>query len=135
MKKLLLTICAVGALTLTGAAQGERKSAPAGSETQMTPEQRAESQTKKAIAVLNLTATQQTEFKKLLLDKIKLNQPLKEKAKSTTDANEKQKLIGQVKANNEKFYTSVNAMLTAEQQPKWAEHKKKMEAKQGEHQD
>ena len=132
MKKLFLTISVLSTLTFSAVAQGERKTTPAGSEAQMTPEQKVDIETTKVTSVLNLSAAQQVTFKKLLLEKITTNQPLKEKAKATTDANEKQKLISQVKANNEKFFSGVNAMLTPEQQPKWADHKKKLEAKQAE---
>ena len=126
MKKLFLTIAAFSALTLTAVAQGDRTTAPA---SQMTPDQKADKETAKVTSALGLNASQQTTFRKLVMERATANKPLREKAKATTNKDEKQKLINQVKANNEKFHTTVNLMLTPDQQTKWADHKKKMEAK------
>lgn len=128
MKKLFLTLAAFSALTFTGLAQNDRSSQPA--KTQMTPEQRAEKQTEKVTAHLNLSDAQKSTFKKLSIERINQNQPLRQKMRNSTNKEEKASLQNQIKANNEKFFASVNSMLTPDQQTKWAEHKKKMEAKQ-----
>lgn len=125
MKKLLLTIAALGALTFTAVAQDASKTAAA---TELTPDQKAENETKKATAALGLTDAQKVKFKQFSVERINANKPLREKAKASADKTEKQTLHAQVKANNEKYFNNVNAILTAEQQPKWAEHRKKVEA-------
>jgi hypothetical protein len=137
MKKLLLTIAALGALTFTAAAQNAGKSATASQQPALTAEQKAEKETTKATGALSLTDAQKATFKKLALERFTANMPLREKAKASTDKAEKQTLRSQIVANNDKFFTSVNAMLTPEQQTKWADHRKKMQEKQknAEHQD
>lgn len=128
MKKLFLTLAAFSALTFTTVAQNQK--AQAGTEQgPMNPEQRAERETKNATEKLGLNADQQAKFKVYALDRARSNRALREKAKSASPE-EKQKLQAERKANNDKFFTSVNSILDAGQQTKWAEHKKKMEAKQ-----
>jgi hypothetical protein len=124
MKKLLLTLAAFSALTFSGISQNNRTAQTV----QLTPEQKAEKQTEKVAMHLTLSDAQKSTFKKLTVERINQNQPLKQKIKSTSNKEERMKLHNQVKANNEKFYNSVNSMLTPAQQTKWAEHKKKMEA-------
>lgn len=132
MKKLLLTICAISALTFSSFAQGDRKAQPSSEQTQ-TPEEKATKETNMAAANLGLTDAQKIKFKQFSLDRIALNQPLKEKAKNgSTIKEERQTIHAQIKANIEKFFANVNAMLTAEQQPKLTDYRKKMEAKQAE---
>ncbi len=129
MKKLLLTICALSALTFSGLAQGSKTAQPATE--QQTPEERATKETNMIAANLGLTDAQKTKFKQFALDRVAANKPLKEKIRNAaTTKEERQTIHAQVKANNEKFFANVNGMLTAEQQPKWADHKKKVEAKQ-----
>lgn len=137
MKKLFLTIAALGALTFTTVAQNGGRSATSSQQSALTAEQRAEKETTKATSALSLTDAQKATFKKLALERFTANMPLREKAKASTDKAEKQTLRSQVVANNDKFFTSVNAMLTPEQQTKWADHRKKMQEKQknAEHQD
>lgn len=135
MKKLFLTIAAFSALTFTAVAQGDRTATPA---SQLTPDQKADKETARATSALGLNASQQITFKKLVLERANANQPIREQAKATSNKDEKQKFFNQVKANNEKFHTTVNLMLTPDQQTKWADHKKKMDAKRKEkatHQD
>lgn len=135
MKKLFLTITVLGALTLSSAAQNGNKAA--GPQSEMTVEQRADKETTKATAALGLSDAQKTTFKKLALERFSANKPLREQAKATTDKTQRQSIHDQIKKNNEKFFTSVNSMLTPEQQTKWADHRKKMAAnhKGAEHQD
>ena len=125
MKKLFLIITAFSALAFSAVAQNGNRTA---NDAKLTPELRAEKQTDKASANLKLSDAQKSTFKKLSIERINANAPLKEKIKASTNKEEKQNLHKQVKANNEKFHASVNSMLTPEQQTKWAEHKKKMEA-------
>lgn len=124
MKKLLLTISVLGALTTTAVAQNR---GAAGSQPELTVEQKAEKETARAANALSLSDAQKATYKKLITERFTANKPLREKAKASSDKAEKQKIREQVKANNEKFFASVNSMLTPEQQTKWADHKKKME--------
>lgn len=127
MKKLFLTIAILGALATNTSAQDAKKPV-ANSKSELTIEQRAEKETLKATSALGLSDAQKTTFKKLITERFTTNKPIREKAKASTDKAEKQALRKQLKANNEKFFTSVNSMLTAEQQPKWADYRKKMQA-------
>ena len=128
MKKLILTITVLGALAFNSFAQDGNKKAQ-GQEPQLTIDQRADKETSKAAVVLTLTDAQKVKFKQFTVDRFTANQPLREKAKATTNKAEKETLHAQMKANTDKYFTNVNGILTAEQQPKWADHKKKMDAK------
>ena len=134
MKKLFLTISVFSALTFSAVAQNEKTATPASAQQPLTPEQKADKETAKAINVLGLNDSQKAKFKQLSLERITSNRALKAKATTKED---KQKTHDLVKANNDKFFAGVNAMLNAEQQTKWADHKKKMQAKQADrnHQD
>lgn len=134
MKKLFLTISVFSALTFSAVAQNEKTATPSSSQPQLTPEQKADKETAKATSALVLNESQKAKFKQFSLDRITANRALRAKA---TTKEEKQKTHELVKANNDKFFTSVNALLTPEQQTKWVDHKKKMEAKQADrnHQD
>jgi periplasmic protein CpxP/Spy len=124
MKKLLLTIAAFSALTFAGIAQNDTAQ-PA---QKLSPEQRADKQTDKVATHLNLSDAQKSAFKKLTMERINQNQPLKQKMNATKNKEERTAIQNQIKANNDKFFASVNSMLTPEQQTKWVEHRKKMEA-------
>jgi len=126
MKKILLTLAAFSALTFTAAAQNDAKKA---AQENMTPEQRADKETKHATEKLGLSTDQAAKFKVYSLERARSNKALREQAK-TTSKEERPKLKEQRKANNDKFFANVNSILNAEQQVKWAEHKKKMQEKQ-----
>jgi hypothetical protein len=66
------------------------------------------------------------------LERINTVSPLKEKAHATTDKAQKQAIHAQIKTAREKFFNDVNGILTADQQVKWANHKKQMDAKEAE---
>jgi hypothetical protein len=125
MKKLFLTIAAFSALTFA-VAQNDRTAQPA--QVQLSPEKKAEKQAEKVANHLNLSDAQKSAFKKLTIERMNQNMPLKQKMKSTTNKEERMSIQKQIRANNDKFFTSVNSMLTPDQQTKWVEHKKKMEA-------
>lgn len=124
MKKLFLTITVLGALATTTMAQDAKGVANA---PELTVEQKADKQTTRAAGALNLSDVQKATFKKLATERLTANKPLKEKAQASSDKTEKQNLRKQVISNNEKFFASVNSMLTPEQQTKWAEHRKKIQ--------
>lgn len=126
MKKILLTLASFSALTFTAVAQNDAKKA---AQENMTPEQRADKETKHATEKLGLSTDQAAKFKVYSLERARSNKALREQAK-TTSKEERPKLKEQRKANNDKFFANVNSILNAEQQVKWAEHKKKMQEKQ-----
>lgn len=128
MKKLFLTIAVFGALATTAIAQDARK-AGTNNQSELTIEQRVDKQTTKATTALGLSEAQQVTFKKLVTERITANKSIRDKAKASNDKAEKKGLHEQIKANNEKFFASVNSMLTPEQQTKWANHRKKMQEK------
>lgn len=135
MKKLFLTIAVLGALATTTVAQNANKTANS-NQPVLTPEQKADKETTKAANALSLSDAQKTTFKKLALERFSANKPLREQAKASSDKAQKQTIREQIKKNNEKFFTSVNSMLTPEQQTKWTEHRKKMANNaKAEHQD
>lgn len=127
MKKLFLTIAVLGALSTTVVAQDAKKAA-SNDQPELTVEQRADKETTRATGVLGLSDAQKVTFKKLATERFAANKPLREKIKASTDKTERQNLQKQAMANNEKFFTSVNSILTPEQQTKWVEHRKKMQA-------
>lgn len=133
MKKLLLTLAAFGALTFTTVAQDNAKTNPQAQKANMTPEQRAEKETKNATEKLGLNADQQAKFKVYALERARSNKALREKG-ANAPKEEKQKLRAEAKANNDKFFNNVNSILDAGQQTKWADHKKKMQEKKAKNQ-
>ena len=128
MKKLFLTITVLGALAFTSVAQNANRNA--GAQAPVTAEQKADKETSKATSALGLNESQKTTFKKLAVERFNANKPLRDKMKSASTSTEKESIHSQIKANNEKFFTTVNAMLTPDQQTKWADHRKKMQEKQ-----
>lgn len=133
MKKLLLTIAAFSAFTFVSTAQNNSKTATSTEQAAMTPEQKADKETKHAVGKLGLNDAQQAKFKVYALDRARSNKALREKGKNATKE-ERLKYRAEAKANNDKFYANVNTILTSDQQVKWAEHKKKMDEKHAKNQ-
>lgn len=127
MKKLFLTITVLGALAFTSVAQNANRKAAG---TPVTAEQKAEKETAKATSALGLNESQKTTFNKLAIERFNANKPLREKMKTASTPTEKDAIHTQIKANNDKFFNTVNAMLTPDQQTKWADHRKKMQERQ-----
>ncbi len=133
MKKLLLSIAIVGLFTTAAHAQAA-KQASSDQPTQ-TAEQKAIEQTQKASKQLGLSIDQESKFKGFALERINTIAPLKQKMKSSSDKTAKQATQNEIKAAREKFFSNVNAILNADQQVKWANHKKKLEEKNSDHQE
>lgn len=133
MKKLFLTIAAISALTFVSKAQNNSKTAESTEQTTMTPEQKADKETKTAVVKLGLDEAQQAKFKVYALDRARSNKALREKGKTATKE-ERLKYRAEAKTNNDKFHANVNTILTPDQQVKWAEHKKKMDEKHAKNQ-
>jgi len=133
MKKLLLSIAIASLFTTVAQAQATKQASS--QQPTQTAEQKAIAQTQKASTQLGLSIEQESKFKALALNRINTIAPLKEKAKNSTDKAVKQAAHAEIKTARDKFFNDVNAMLTPDQQVKWANHKKKLEEKNADHQD
>jgi hypothetical protein len=98
--------------------------------TKSTPEQEAEREATKAQTDLGLTADQKTQFQGFALTRINNVRPLREKMRTTTDVEAKKKIHADIKSQHQAFDTSVKSILTADQLPKWEQHKKQMRERQ-----
>jgi hypothetical protein len=126
MKKLLLSLAMVGFFATVNAQDAKQPAQSA--------EQRAITQTQKASKQLQLSIEQESKFKNLALARNNSIEAIRSKAKASTDKAVKQAAKAEAKTVRDKFNADVNAMLTPEQQPKWAAHVKKMQEKQGQNQ-
>lgn len=134
MKKLILSAIACTALCL-GQLNAQTANATGHATTQkaeMTPEQESAKHAAKLTRELGLTEDQKAKVQAYDLERINANAPLKEKAGSSASDADKKSAHQQIKANNEKFEASVQALLTDDQKAKWDAHKKDMEAKRKE---
>jgi periplasmic protein CpxP/Spy len=95
----------------------------------LTPEQRAQKQTDKLQSKLGLTEEQKLKVYDLNLNRIKQNQALREKNKGNSEQKGSKEEFQKIRTD---FDTQLNAILTADQQTKWAqlkeEHKDKRSA-------
>jgi periplasmic protein CpxP/Spy len=95
----------------------------------LTPEQRAQKQTDKLQSKLVLTEEQKLKVYDLNLNRIKQNQALREKNKGNSEQKGSKEEFQKIRTD---FDTQLNAILTADQQTKWAqlkeEHKDKRSA-------
>lgn len=131
MKRTILLMTAfLGLTTLQSQAQSDSKTATkpatdkqAGQAKDISPEEQAERQTKRATADLGLTTDQQTKFKAFALERINTMRPIREKIRTTEDKAERKKLHDESKQVAEKFDANVKSILTAEQLPKWENRK------------
>ena len=127
MKKLLLSIAIVGLFTTAAQAQASKQATsqqPAKSN-----DQRAIEETQKASKQLGLSVEQESKYRGLATTRLNTIVPLRQKAKASTDKVAKDAAHNDIKAARNQFFNDVNAILNAEQQVKWANHKKKMEEK------
>ena len=127
-----MSIAIVGLFTTVAQAQASKQGstqAPVKSN-----EDRAVEETQKASKQLSLSIDQESKFKGYALERLNTVVPLKQKAQASTDKAVKQAAHADVKAAREKFFNNVNSMLNADQQAKWATHRKKMEEKNAESQ-
>jgi hypothetical protein len=136
MKKLVLTLLAFTALTFTGLSQAAAPKQRAG-QVAPNPETKAEKEAGQATKKFGLNETQRVKFKQYSLERINANKPLRQKMNAATDQATKDNLEKQIKANRDIFFENVKAIMTPEQQVKWAESRKKFEEKkaQEEHHD
>ena len=116
MKHLALTLALIIGVCFSGLGQ-EIKHNP----NKQDPEQKAETETAKATKKLTLNDKQKAVYKQFVLQRIAANKPIRQKLKTTTDANTQATLKKELDTNRDKFRANVNAMLNPEQQTKWTE--------------
>lgn len=135
MKKLILSAVALTVLCL-GQMNAQTANAPAANQDQkapMTPEQEAAKHATKLTTQLGLNDEQKAKVQALDLDRINANRALRDKERAAANNEEERKTLRQqVKANNDKFQSSVMDILTPEQKTKWEEQKKEMKEKKEE---
>lgn len=121
MKKTVLAICLVSALSVNLAAQDQvlTKSTSEKREVKnLSPEERAKKSADRAVEKLSLNSEQKTKWEVAALEKEKANAPLREKMKGTTTPEERKEIHSQMRSNKEKFNTTVVSILTPEQKIK-----------------
>lgn len=128
MKKLILSLAVFTLTAGTVLAQDAEKSGKGQGKGQSmknsTPEERAKQRANAAEKKLGLTADQKVKFEAAVLERINANMPLREKLKGSTTPEERKATREQIKANHDKFETTVDAFLTPEQKSKWETAKK-----------
>ncbi len=129
MKKLLLTAAFLSTFTTVTLAQEVAPAVNTAKENpkkkELSPEQAAQRQSTKAADELGLNAEQKQKFYDYSLTRITANRPLKAQAQTATDKATKKKIHQQIKANRDAFDKNVNAILSPDQQTKWAAQKNK----------
>lgn len=127
MKKIIYAAALIFGLSVTIQAQNTKPSIPKENKerTPMSPEERSKKNVKWAEKELGLNAEQKVKWEAAAVERINANAPLHEKMKGSTTPEERKAVHAQAKVNNEKFNTSVEAFLTAEQKTKWAQVKEK----------
>lgn len=139
MKKLILSL-AVFTLTATtvlaqdaegnGKGKGHGKGGVKGENMKnKTPEERAKHGANWAEKKLTLTPDQKTKWEAAALERITANAPLRDKLKGSTTPEERKATRTQIKANQDKFNTTVDGFLTPEQKTKWDAEKKQRKEK------
>jgi hypothetical protein len=137
MKKIILSIAFVTAISGTIMAQDAATATPATATTKkqmrrdMAPADRAKAGATWAEKKLGLNAQQKADWEAAALARISANQPLRDKLKGSTTPAERKDIGMQVKANKDAFDAKVNGFLTPEQKTKYDQIKQKhMEAHQ-----
>ncbi len=131
MKKTMIVMTAFLALTTAAKAQDVQQPASSTSvskKADLTPEERAKKGANHAEKKLGLSATQKSDWEVAALKRAMVNQPLNEKLKGATTPEERKDIHKQIKANNDAFEVSVNAILTPEQKTKFTALKEERRA-------
>ena len=85
----------------------------------LTVEQRVNNQTDKAAKELNLSDDQKQKWAAASLERIKLNEPLKQQMQGSTTPEQRKDIRQQMRANNQKFDQTVSTFLNADQKTKY----------------
>lgn len=128
MKKVILTAIMVSGLSLINIAQNSNSTmssnAPKEQRKKLTADERAAKDTQWAVDKLGLTADQKTKWQAAVIERVNANDAIKEKFRGSTTPEERANLKTQMKANSDKFDTTVNGFLTADQKTKFEAAKK-----------
>lgn len=126
MKKLIIALFVVGlsvpvmAQTATAPESFKFKKRNAN----LPPAERSKKEADRARQELGLDPTQTTKWESASLDRMKANDPLKEKLNGSTTPDERMALRKQMKSNGDKFDETVNGFLNADQKIKFEQMKK-----------
>jgi hypothetical protein len=142
MKKAILTLVMAAGLAVAANAQDVQQDPASANRTHkeiknMDPSSRARKSADRAEKDLGLNADQKAKWEAAALERSNANAPLRDKMKGSTTPEERSQVRQQMKANDDKFETTVNAFLTSEQKTKYEsikqERKSKMHSKMHEH--
>lgn len=126
MKKLILSLILASGMACSLQAQNHQNahSKQSHQREKLSPDERARREADKAEKQLGLSAEQKAKWEAAVLGRVAANMPLKEKLSGSTTPEERQEIRRQLKDNRDKFETSVDAFLNADQKTKFAELKK-----------
>jgi len=126
MKKLILISGLIMSLVTFVTAQDQNKPSVKGPKNHqnMSVEARAKNNSNKAEKELALTADQKIKWEAASIDRIKQNEPIKQKMQGSTTPEERKNLREQMRANNQKFEQTVLTFLTPDQKTKFEAMKK-----------
>jgi Spy/CpxP family protein refolding chaperone len=128
MKHAMLTLGFVAALATGLQAQSqEAMPSPASQQQatkQLSPSERAKKDAERAGKQLSLSEDQKAKWEAASLERINANTPIKQKLESCTTPEERKTYRSQLRANQEKYHTTVTALLTPEQKAKYDQMKK-----------
>ncbi|WP_317897924.1 hypothetical protein [Aurantibacillus circumpalustris] len=137
MKKSILAICLVASMTIKLEAQtlnaDPAKTSERVERKQLSPEERAKKDAERAEKKLALTGDQKTKWEQASLNRVKANEPLREKMKGCTTPDERKEIHTQMRLNKTSFNTTVTAMLTPDQKAKWGQEKKNHQERRKNH--
>jgi hypothetical protein len=131
MKKLMFVFGVAGVVTLSTPSLMNAQTA--GKSAAVSQREEIEAQVERDLLEiskdLNLNEQQKSVFKKLDTDRLYKIYPIKEKIKTTTDENEKQKLIAEREKINDEYIKNFNSYLTPAQQEIFKKKIEEMRAK------
>jgi len=131
MNKLILALCLVSSFMTRSWAQTLTPAPAVTSQSKehknRSPEEHAKKDAQHAEQKLGLSPDQKAKWELAALERAKANQPLKEKMQGSTTPEERKNLHKQVKANTDRFNTTVVALLTPEQKTKFDQMQREKE--------
>ncbi len=137
MNKLILAISLVSSLMTKSVAQTTTPAPAVNSQSKqlenLSPEERARKEAQRAEQKLTLNPDQKNKWELAALERVRANQPLKEKMKGSTTQEERKSIQSQMKLNKDKFVTTVVALLTSDQKTKFDQMQKEKETRRQKH--
>jgi hypothetical protein len=123
MRQAILTLVMAAGLAMAGNAQ-DVQAAP-GTNNRMqadrnaSPQDRARHNADRAEKDLGLTADQKAKWEAAVLERATANEPLKKQMDGATTPDQRKQIRQQMKANEDKFETTVSTFLSADQKTKY----------------